>query len=211
MDRGILVRTATPRDSEDFGSLVLLSGPSLFPMVLGVNAKSIIESLFGHPRTLFSLEHAHFIEVDGRNAGMILSYDWRAQKQEQLKTGFLLLTHMKAWLLAQLPLLLRANSVLSRVGTNEYYVSNVAVYPEYRGLGFGTRLLEKVEDEASRLGADRIVLDVEVDNRDAIRLYGKVGYGIVRKPRELVGSSETLSFFRMSKAIPGFPTQDSAG
>ena len=202
MSKDVLLRQGLSKDAEDFGRLMLLSAPSLLPMVFGTNADGILKSLFNHKRNLYSFEHSRFIEVSGRSAGMVISYDWKAQRQQRLRTGLLLLKYMKPRLITQLPILFRVNSVLGKVGVNEYYISNVAVYPEYRGLGFGAELLMRAEDEAKRAGAERIVLDVEANNQDAIKLYNRFKCVPVGKPRRIIIGGETYTFLRMSKVIP---------
>lgn len=170
MNRDPLLRRGLLKDSEDFSALMLLSAPTLLPTVYGATVDGILKSLFTHRRNLYSFEHSYFVEVDGKNAGMLLGYTSRAKKEEALRTGLLLLRYMKARIVPQLRPMLKAQSVLGKTGKTGYYVSNVAAYPEYRGLGLGKRLLAHAEDEAARIGANRMVLEVELDNRDAIGL-----------------------------------------
>ena len=50
------------------------------------------------------------------------------------------------------------------------------VTPEVRGLGFGRRLLEALEDEARQLGYTRVVLETGVRQPEALGLYASAGY-----------------------------------
>jgi putative acetyltransferase len=50
------------------------------------------------------------------------------------------------------------------------------VEPDARGRGLGRRVLEALEDEARRLGYDAVVLETGERNREALGLYGSVGY-----------------------------------
>ena len=88
-----------------------------------------------------------------------------------------------------------------KVESNEYYISNVAVYPEFRGADLGTNLLLKVEEEAESCGARKMTLDVEVDNQGAIRLYDRLGYSIVGKPRSAKINRREFAVFRMRKKL----------
>jgi len=224
MRKHILIRRGTLHDSDDFASLIVISSPTLFPAVFGAEAGNILKALFRHRHNLFGFQHCHFIEVGGKNAGMMLSYDWQAANRERLKTGLLLLKYMKTQVLIQLSTLLEAHTVLSKIGDGEYYVSNLAIYPEHRGLGLGTRLLVEakdeakkfgagrvvleVEDEAEKFGAGRVALEVETDNRDAIRLYEKIGYAVARELEEIRAGKETFKFLRMSKLTVPVPRSD---
>ena len=209
MRKHILIRRGTLHDSDDFASLILISSPTLFPAVFGAEAGNILKALFRHRHNPFSFQHCLFIEVGGKNAGMMLSYDWQTANRERLKTGLLLLKYMKTQVLIRLSTLLETHTVLSKIGDGEYYVSNLAIYPEHRGLGLGTRLLVEAEDEAKKFGAGRVVLEVETDNRDAIRLYEKIGYAVARELEEIRAGRETFKFLRMSKLTAPVPRSPS--
>ena len=208
MSRHVLFRQGLAEDSEDFERLILLSASRLLPTVLGTNASRILRSLFCHKRNLYSFEHSRFIEVNGRSAGMLISYDWKVRRLQRLRTGLLLLKYMKLQLITRLPILFRVDLMLGKVGVNEYYISNIAIYPEYRNLGFGTGLLKWAEDQAKRARTERIVLDVEANNQDAIKLYNRIGYAPLGKPRSIIVCGETHTFLRMSKVIYNAPTID---
>ena len=59
---------------------------------------------------------------------------------------------------------------------DEAHVTNIAVYPEYRGKKNGERLLRMMMAEASARGARRMTLEVRVSNEVAKRLYRKLGF-----------------------------------
>lgn len=200
-DENIIIRKGLPEDAQDFTNLVLLSEPELFPAMFGSGARNVIENLFRQPNNLFSFEHSYFIEVDGTKAGMILGYDWKTERVEKWRTGLLLIKYMKLEFFTKIPALLKALNVLGRAEHSGYYISNVAVYPEFRGANLGTNLLLKTEEEAKNCGAEKIVLDVDVDNEGAIRLYHRLGYSIPGKPRGVKTNREEFVVFRMCKSL----------
>ena len=53
---------------------------------------------------------------------------------------------------------------------------NIAVDTDYRGRGFGEKLLTAIHNQAKAMGAERILLEVRVSNAPAIALYTKHGY-----------------------------------
>ena len=83
----------------------------------------------------------------------------------------------------------------------DYYISNIAVYPEYRGLGIAKRLLEAVMEKARNAGSKRIILDVEANNREAIGLYTGTGYTSVGKMKPVDIYGKIYTFSRMSKEL----------
>jgi len=60
----------------------------------------------------------------------------------------------------------------SRIGE----IESLAVLPEYRGSGIGTRLLDALETELAAAGVHDLILGVLPGNTDAIRLYQRRGY-----------------------------------
>lgn len=56
-------------------------------------------------------------------------------------------------------------------------VHDLAVLPDLRGLGIGSRLLEAVEREARERGCCKVTLEVREDNAPARGLYARRGYG----------------------------------
>ena len=56
------------------------------------------------------------------------------------------------------------------------------VGPEFRRDGVGTGLINAVEAIADERGLDEVNLEVEIDNKDAIRLYRRLGYRICGHP-----------------------------
>ena len=66
-------------------------------------------------------------------------------------------------------------AVDENVDCAHYYVDNVVVKEACRGRGVGTRLMEAVEVEVSG-GAGVLVVRVELNNTEAVRLYAKLGY-----------------------------------
>ena len=71
-------------------------------------------------------------------------------------TGFVGAFHHRTW----------------RVG----HIYTVNVHPSQRGRGLGVRLMEECHRRLAALGMERVILEVNVENASAIRLYEKCGY-----------------------------------
>lgn len=63
-----------------------------------------------------------------------------------------------------------------RIIGDDGHVTNVAVLPEFQGVGIGTYLLQQIEVFAEKRGCRTMSLEVRLSNRDAQRLYRKLGY-----------------------------------
>lgn len=57
-------------------------------------------------------------------------------------------------------------------------IMNVAVLPEYRGLGIGNMLMENLIEKAQQNHMKTMSLEVRVSNNTALNLYTKYGFNI---------------------------------
>jgi ribosomal protein S18 acetylase RimI-like enzyme len=56
-------------------------------------------------------------------------------------------------------------------GATEMYLYDIAVLPQHRRLGIGTRLIEALMEEAKRRGVSTIFVEAEADDTGAIAFY----------------------------------------
>ena len=201
MIESVKIRKADPRDAEDFANLVVMSAPVLFLLLFGDSATELLKELFVHPHHLFSYTHCYFALLNSKIVGMIFSYDGKTSKKQGLRTGILLVRYMKFRFFKRFRLFMKSQSIFGEVAENENYISNIAVYPGFRGAGFGKMLLTKAEDEAKALGLERCVLDVDASSEGAIGLYQKMGYTIDGNAKSLVLHSNSAYYYRMAKII----------
>ena len=66
-------------------------------------------------------------------------------------------------------------------GGGQGQITNLAVHPDYRHHGIGTRLLLAITDYSLLLGLQGISLEVRVSNQDAQDLYERFGFATVGK------------------------------
>jgi [ribosomal protein S18]-alanine N-acetyltransferase len=59
---------------------------------------------------------------------------------------------------------------------DQIHINNLAVRPALRGRGYGSLLLQRVLEEAARLGASHATLEVRRSNAAARRLYERAGF-----------------------------------
>lgn len=59
------------------------------------------------------------------------------------------------------------------------YISGLALFPDHRGQGLGSRFLARADDRARRLGLPNLSLICFEQNQGALRLYRRHGYAIV--------------------------------
>lgn len=197
----IAIRRGRTEDSQHFSDLAMFTGPELLPYLLGSAVRDLLKKSFQHERNCFSFEHTHFLEVNGEIAGMSLAYSYGKKKEEQQHTAEVISTYLDPSTFTEIPDSEKLGSILAQVTEGDYYVSNMAVYPELRRLGFGTKIFEVIEEEARAAGSQRMVLDVETDNTEAVKLYKRLGYSIEKQSPIVETRVKNFEFFKMCKEI----------
>lgn len=102
------------------------------------------------------------------------------------------------------------NKVLGYIGFHEIcgeaYITNVAVFPEYRRLGIGETLIDAATHGAKQRNCDFISLEVRISNIPAIELYKKEGYNIVGQRKNFY-SNPTEDAYIMTRYLKDVETQ----
>ncbi len=63
---------------------------------------------------------------------------------------------------------------------NRYRISNICIFDDAaRGRGLGTRLMDRITEEARASGARMVVLETQTCNENAIAFYKKCGFEII--------------------------------
>src|SRR5215208_3180852 len=141
----------------------------------------------------FSYRNAVVGEVDGRVAAALLAY--RLPEHSDVN-------------LDELPDLLRPLEELELKVPGTFYINILAAYPEYRGLGLGTSLLEAAHMLASEAGCNELSLEVFEQKVGALRLYERHGY---RKIARLPVAPHPIYPYEgdivlMTRSVSSFPT-----
>ncbi len=88
-----------------------------------------------------------------------------------------------------------------RAGSRTARLYSIAVAAEARGKGLAAALMRDAERIARRRGAERLCLEVRVDNRPAIRLYERLGYRTFgRRPGYYADGTDAL---RLERRLAG--------
>lgn len=85
---------------------------------------------------------------------------------------------------------------------DQVHINNLAVRPEMRRRGLGSRLLDAVMKEAGKLGAASLMLEVRESNTAARRLYERAGFNVhsVRKSYYTNPVEDALVLVRVTNA-----------
>lgn len=200
MMKNIFIRKGKIDDKDDFIKLIIYTGEELFTSIFGKNVRDILKKIYLNKKNQFSYEFTYFAIYENRVAGMMLSYSYDNLIKTSLNTGFLLIKVMRLNFFKILKNLIKSFFKLSKLNKDEFYISNIAVYPEYRGLGIGKELLKFAENIARSKKLKKLSLDVEKENYNAINFYKRFGYKIERGFSLILGK-KIFNFYRMSKLI----------
>jgi ribosomal protein S18 acetylase RimI-like enzyme len=113
--------------------------------------------------TAFSYQNCRVAEIGGRVAGMLVAFPMHVDLNAEPEPD---------------PVL-RPYAVLEEDAS--YYICGVALFPEYRGQGMGSRFMEIAEADAGRKGLLKTSLLVFEENCGAKRLYDRLGYRVVAR------------------------------
>ncbi|NLJ48106.1 MAG: GNAT family N-acetyltransferase, partial [Candidatus Atribacteria bacterium] len=189
-------------NSGDFAKLIVISAPLFFPALLGPHLDNFIENVYKKPGNLFSHEHAWFAEIQGKTTGMLLGYSGEVKRNQGLSTGLLFFKHfIKFGFFQKIIFLLKTQNFFPKIKRDDFYISNLAVFPEYQNRGIGTSLLKFAESEALSNRCVNMVLDVEAENQRAIKLYQKNGYVMESTSSSLQFGKSQFQFIRMKKYL----------
>lgn len=161
-------RHATPDDAPALAELINFAGEGL-PLYLWTEMAEPGENAWevGRRRALreagsFSYRNAVVAEADGRVVASLVGYALPDGPQP-IDYG-------------QMPAMFMPLQELENLAPHTWYVNVLAAYPEYRGRGYGTRLLGIAERLAAAAGSSGLSIIVSDGNAGAKRLYERRGY-----------------------------------
>jgi ribosomal protein S18 acetylase RimI-like enzyme len=117
--------------------------------------------------SVFSYRNCVVAEIDVKIAGMLVAFPMPEPDNHDEET--------------------ETDPVLAPYGKleqyNSYYICGMAAFPEYRGMGIGTKFLEIAEKKAKELNLPQLSLIVFEGNEGAKKLYERQGFReIAREP-----------------------------
>lgn len=195
-----LIREGKIEDKEDFVNLIIYTGEKLLYTIFGKNVREILKELYIRKNNQFSFEFTNFAIYNNRISGMVLSYSFDDLKKVSINTGYLLIKIMKFDFIKNLEKFIKSFLKLNIIKKDEYYISNIAVYPEFRGLGIGKELLLFAEKRAKENNLKKLTLDVEKENKNAIEIYKNFGF-IIDNEFNLNFHENIFSFYKMIKVL----------
>lgn len=171
----VTIRDARRRDCAELAELVDIAGEGLpfyhWQQIAapGQDPRDVGRERAARETGGFSYRNGAVAELDGNIAGALIGYPVAAEPEavDPANTPAM-------WV----PLL-----ELESLAAGTWYINTVAAFPQARGLGIGSRLMQWAEQRARQCDLGGVSLIVSDANRDARRLYERLGYTeVARRP-----------------------------
>jgi ribosomal protein S18 acetylase RimI-like enzyme len=178
------IRPAIPADSNAVARLTYLTmgieADWLFGQGKGYSSLDVLVRLFLRQGNRVSYDKANVIEQDGKVAGLIIAYPGKMLLRMNNTTAWHILQMFG--LAATIRLITRqpAYGDLNEAESDEFYISNLAVFPEFQRLGIGKRLMVYAEELARASGLQKCSLIVSFGHENARHMYEQLGYKTVQ-------------------------------
>jgi ribosomal protein S18 acetylase RimI-like enzyme len=207
----ISIRPALPADSTQVARLIYLTmgieADWLFGQEKGLSTLQVLADLCRRKKNRLSHTHAYLAERDGQPAGLLLSYPGKILSRLDWLTGLCLLKIIGLSGTIRLARIQSAYGDLQETGADEFYISNLAVFPDFERQGIGSRLMAFAEDLARASGLQKCSLIVAFGHERASSLYRRLGYKVVhsylnKHPKVAEGSG---GYYKMVKDLATHP------
>lgn len=201
----LIVGQPAPEQAAHFASLAQIASDGFFTILFGSRANDVLEAMFRQPDNDNSHVHSTFLLDVETIAGMLHAYSAHEAKARAWRTAWLYLRFARWQVLRALAVATRFGSMLEFVGGNlqpkDLYIAMLALYPSYRGRGYGKRLLKEAERLAHEQGCTRLTLDVEAGNSVARAAYAAAGFQQIDASNEVRLDGETFRLLRLAKFV----------
>lgn len=158
---------------------------SIFKPLLGKDKNEAVENikkLIKEVNNTFSREHIHVVsDGDEDVLGILVSFCGKETSMWNDFRAYFRILDFFSFLKYVVKGTLINELLTASVGKSDYYLSNIAVDPQFRGQGIGTYILENAFKLAEKKGCRRVILDVTLYNVGASRLYERFGFRVYGK------------------------------
>ena len=181
----VVLRAATPADSEAGARLIYMTGPRIFKYLYYPRmdrALAILKGFFEMENNEFSYRDVTVAEFQSRICGLIHCVD-RADMRRNVRAMGRKMIRVMGLLpaLKRMPRSIQFESIFPRIGAHTLYIGHIAIFEDYRGQGIAGKLLSFSELMAGQRHLKKLALDVELDNQPAFGVYEKYGFRITEK------------------------------
>lgn len=193
----VKIRKTKSDDLDAIAELIYSTEP--FPQIVWGKGKKeqILERLLDlleDEDNRYSSKFVMVAELNGKVVGMILLIPYAELKRLSKNTDTILLKYQHKDFRKRFIEYKELSYNLEEAEREELYISNIAIFEEFRGKGIGRALFEKAEEEAYLIGFDKLSLTTK--DEKVIKYYISEGFTI-----EQVMKLEGKNLYRMVKEL----------
>lgn len=181
------IRKTTPNDSDIVAELMLLAMRDITHDFIGskddAKAKEFLKDLIQQKNNQYSFENTYVLEYENNIVGSFTLYD--GGKLNELRKPVLDLLKEKFY---------RDIQPQDETESGEIYIDTIAVFPEYRGKGFGNSILDYIIEEIAHKQNQTIGLLVDFTNPKAKKLYESKGFKVVGEKQLMSENHEHMQY-----------------
>lgn len=165
----MIIRPATPTDSQPLAILILQAMEEIVYQFIGQHnyaaAMQLLQHFTGSDQNQYSYQHCWVAEAEGEIVAAINIYNGADLVRLREPVIQYIRAHFNAHFNPE-----------HETQAGEYYIDTLAVLPQWQTQGIGTRLMEFVIEKYMGEQRQTLGLIVEEDNRDAKKLYLRLGF-----------------------------------
>ena len=193
---GIIASCLLAETTRDFGIQVLgLGDPDL-------QIKAFL-TWFTDDGNRFSYQYAQIAEKYGIAAGLLLAFS--GAKLPSLEMGCAKKIFKIYGFLGAIRMVNRNRTLADypEAEKDEYIITHLAVDGSFRRQGIGNALITRAVEDATAQGFKKLVLEVEMDNSEAVALYKRQGFEVVNTfyYNDKRGLLTSPGFYKMMKLL----------
>jgi ribosomal protein S18 acetylase RimI-like enzyme len=208
------VRPARIEDALTAAELIQETMEGYGDVMLGLDdrgrAVQVIAGFFRKGNNRFSYRLTYLAEIDGQTAGLLLVFPGRDTFKLVLPMSWQILSFYNLWEMLRLAVRAPMAADGEEIRSDEFYVSHLAVLPEFRRQGVGRALLSHADTLAHAAGLAKNSLCVDIDNILAQHLYLSHGYQVAKTVNTpwLKNRLHTRGFHHMVKSLTQYRPQE---
>ena len=201
------IRPAKIEDALTAAELIQETMEGYGEVMLGLDdrgrAVQVIAGFFRKANNRFSYRLTYLAEISGRTAGLLLVFPGRDTFKLVLPMSWQILSFYNPWEMLRLAVRTPMAVDVEETRPDEFYVSHLAVLPEFRRQGVGRALLSHADRLAFASGLAKCALCVDIDNPNAQHLYQSHGYQVAKTVNTpwLKNRLHTRGYYRMVKLL----------
>ena len=174
-----IIRRGKIEDSDKIADIFLMAGGNAIKWVLGKKCESMLKGATKLENSPFSHNVTYVFEIAGEFTGAVVAYPIEMERRLNNGLDGLWSKYLNIFDLISLGFRIKKWEKNFKKPKNCYYFHALAVFPQFRGLGIATKLLEYEEEIAKNNGQSSLALEVISNNKPAYRLYQKFGFKII--------------------------------